>query len=283
MPGYPYSHSSPPAPAGTHINLRQMKEVLKKDLQTPRSRNVFDATKTDLPALANHHTPLSVLAVLGDESARRYPEKEALTRTLVAEYQGGRESLWSSLLLVAYYPVLWRLRSGIRSEAFCACDLDALVTEKFLEVVAEFPLSKIKDRTCMHLRQQTRRMVFRTVKEAEQEHRLIECMDDDDVLNMEPAAWPEPPRMGEPLSDPDDLEVLVTLLFKHAGGAVPRRKLDVVVATLVRGERLRTYVERRHPRASDTERRRTYERLKRERTRTIGVLRGLLADLVVPD
>ena len=91
------------------------------------------------------------------------------------------------------------------------------------------------------------------------------------------------PRMGEPLSDPDDLEVMVALLFKHAGGAVPRRKLDVVVATLVRGERLRTYVDRRHPRASDTERRRTYERLKRERTRTIGVLRGLLADLVVPD
>jgi hypothetical protein len=31
------------------------------------------------------------------------------------------------------------------------------------------------------------------------------------------------------------------------------------------------------------ERRRTYERLKRERTRTLDVLRGLLADLVVPD
>ena len=265
------------------MTLRSLKQALKTSLSTPKSQEAYERAKLRLPTLAHHHTPFSVLAVLGDQSARRYPEKEALTRTLVAEYQGGREPLWSSLLLVAYYPVLWRLRSGIRSEAFCACDLDALVTEKFLEVVAEFPLSKIKDRTCMHLRQQTRRMVFRTVKEAEQEHRLIECMDDDDVLNMEPAAWPEPPRMGEPLSDPDDLEVMVALLFKHAGGAVPRRKLDVVVATLVRGERLRTYVDRRHPRASDTERRRTYERLKRERTRTIGVLRGLLADLVVPD
>jgi len=265
------------------MTLRSLKLSLKTSLSNPNSQKAFDRVKLRQPILAHHQTPLSVLAVLGDQSARRYPEKEALTRVLVVEYQASRESLWSSLLLVAYFPILWRLRSGLRSDALCACDLDALVTEKFLEVVAEFPLSKIKDRTCMHLRQQTRRSVFRTVKEADQEYRLIESMDEEDLLNLEPVAWPELPRKGELPEAPDDLEVLVKVLLKHVGGGVPRRKLDLVIATTIRGENLRSYVSRRHPGAGSTDQRRAYERLKRERSRTINKLRGLLADLVVPD
>jgi len=265
------------------MTLRSLKQSLKTSLSNPNSQEAFDRVKLRQPTLAYHQTPLSVLAVLGDQSPRRYPEKEALTRILVAEYQANREPLWSSLLLVAYYPVLWRLRSGIRSDAFCTCDLDALITEKFLEVVSEFPLSKIKDRICMHLRQQTRRAVFQTIKEAEQEHWLIECMDVEDLLNLEPAAWPEPPREGELPGAPDDLEVLVKVLLKHVGGAVPRCKLDLVIATTIRGENLRSYVSRRHPGAGAADLRRAYERLKRQRSRTINKLRGLLADLIVPD
>ena len=135
----------------------------------------------------------------------------------------------------------------------------------------------------MHLRQQTRRMVFQTVKEAEQEYRLIECMDEEDLLHLEPAAWPEPLQRGEPLSDSDHVEVMVSLLFEYAGGALPRRKLDLVVATTIRGENLRSYVSRRHPGAGAADRQRAYERLKRQRSRTINKLRGLLADLIVPD
>ena len=295
MPGYPYSRFSPPAHAGNHINLRQMKEVLKKELQSRWCRRIFEAAKLHLPALAHHQTPLSVLAVLGDESSRRYPEKEALTRTLVAEYKARRETLWSGMLLVAYYPVLKKLHMSLRSNVLCADELEQLVIEQFLQVVAEFRLDNIRDRTCMRLRQGTRRAVFQAVREMDQEHgivesaaeddlaclecRFIESLGDDDRPGLQTAPWPEAKQKGKPQTDPDELELMVTLLLKRARSIVPRRKLEVVIATFVHGERLRSYVNRRHPRASDTERRRTYERLKRERTRTVDLLRGLLADL----
>jgi hypothetical protein len=281
------------------MSLRSLKQSLKTSVSNPNCQAAFERAKRRQPVLANHETPLSVLAVLGDESPQRYPEKEAVTRILIAEYQAGRQPLWSSLLLVAYYPALSRLRDGLHSEALCTSDLDHLVVEKFLQVVEGLPLPKIKDRTCMRLRQGTRRAVFQAIKEADEEHGLVEAVDDEDLAHLEcrliesldeensprlqTAPWPEAKRKSMPSTAPEDLEVIVTLLFRHAGGAVPRHKLDVLVATTVRGENLRSYVDRRHPRASDTERRRTYERLKRERTRTIGMLRGLLADLVVPD
>ena len=281
------------------MSLGSLKRSLKTSLSNPNSQEAFERAKLHLPVLAHHQTPFSVLAVLGDESSRRYPEKEALTRTLMAEYQRSRETLWSGMLLVAYYPVLKKLHKGLRSNVLCSGELEQLVVEQFLQLVADFPLDKVNDRTCMRLRQGTRRAVFQAVREVDAEHgfvesagdddlaclecRFIESLDDDGLPGLQTAPWPEPNRKGKPDTDPDELEMMVTLLLKRARGTVPRRKLEVVIATYVHGEKLRSYVNRRHPRASDTERRRAYERMKRERTRTLDVLRGLLADLIVPD
>ena len=283
MSGYPFSQCSRPETTDGLNDLRQMKKALKKEVQSARASRVFAAARTHQPALANHETPLSALAVLSDESQERYPEKEALTRALLDEYQLQGEPLWSSLLLVAYYPALSRLRGRLKSDALCPRDLDHLVIEKFLEVAGVFPLSFLRKRTCMHLRQQTARSVFQALKEISEERSLIDSVDDVALARLRPSCWPEPSPKSPIRLHPHDVRLATEQLLKLAGNDIQRGKLRVIIATKLRGEKLRSYVARRHAGASESEMNRAYERLKRERTRTLQRLRRLLDDLVVPD
>ena len=83
------------------MGLQYVRRALKTELRAETSMKLFDEAKKRHPALAGHETPLSVLAVLGDESERRWAEREALTRTLETEEQARPHPLWGALLLAA--------------------------------------------------------------------------------------------------------------------------------------------------------------------------------------
>ena len=64
------------------MGLHQMKCALRAEVRAERNQKRFEEAKKHQLELREHGTLLSVLAVLGDESALRYAEKEALTRKL---------------------------------------------------------------------------------------------------------------------------------------------------------------------------------------------------------
>jgi hypothetical protein len=91
--------------------------------------------------------------------------------------------------------------------------------------------------------------------------------------------WPEPrpiPRRG---LDPVDWSDAVRFLVQHAGHALTDEQLELMIATLVVGERLPEYVRRRNPDLRPDEFRRIYQRIKRRHSRTLALLRETLAPL----
>jgi hypothetical protein len=180
--------------------------------------------------------------------------------------------------------MLVRLRGRIRGSALDTADLDQLVISTFLEVVREFPLDRRQDRTCLHLRQMTQRRVFRVVR---RESALAEMMSLQSVVNVDPAnlpLWPSPRSSHDTKTEPEDVDdsEAVALLTSRAS-SVAQDHVALVLATVVRGEPLRLHVERRFPQQDPAELDRTYQRLKRQRTRTFTRLRPLFADLQAAD
>ena len=272
------------------MGFQRMKCALKHEVRSKKNKKLFEAARKRQPALARHETVMAVLGVLADESPKRYDEKEALTRALVQEHQERPHPFWGSVLLLSYSPMLCRLRGRIYGDAFPSDELDQLVVASFLETADECPLERWRDRVCLRLRQATERRLFSKIREEQKirdSFRLAESDDDleaDQRLEEEgfSSAWPETRRTARLLPDPRETAALVAFLVKHAGDAIEPGQLDLVIATLVRGERLSAYVKRVHPEMSGDEQRRTYQRIKRRHSRTLARLRKLLAHLRCP-
>jgi len=235
----------------------------------------FDEAKPRHRCLARHATVLSVLAAMSDESPAGWVEREALTRALIAEHQATSRSCWASALLVAYYPMLSRLRHRIWGEALDRDDLDQLVMSCFLQVVASFPLAEVTDRTALRLRQRTERRVFKAVRHEQQLQRDRAELDE----AAEPSVAPFDEEQPEPTPETDPEET-VAMLIDLAGPHLPGQNLDLVVATILKRERLRHYVKRVN--GDEQPHERVYQRLKRRRTRAVNRLRDLLESALGP-
>ncbi len=247
--------------------LRTVIERLRRDaLAAPR--RVFDESRARHAALAGHADVASVLAALADDREHTYPERDALTRALLSEHRASGEALWASVLLVAYYPMLSRLRHRLVSDAVPRDELDQVVITAFLAALGELPVDEHADRIAMRLRQRTERQVFAFLrKEREQRHPGIDV---EALEDLDPdAIAPRRARTDEELFD------LALLLERAAEEGIPQSSLEVVAATVLRRELLRSYVDRVAP-DDDLERERMYQRLKRQRTRVLRRLRTML-------
>ena len=94
------------------------------------------------------------------------------------------------MLLLAYYPMLSRLRHRIYGDSISRCDLDQIVITTFLSVVADFPLAEKPDRIAMHLRQRTQRRVFRTLREDQRRQDVVLLADPEELERVETTEWP---------------------------------------------------------------------------------------------
>lgn len=263
------------------MGLRQLRDPLRDEVMSLKHEKTFEEARTREPTLAAHASILSVLAVMNDESERRYAEREALTRALVREQQERPGPFWSAVLLIAYAPMLLRLRGRICGDAFARDDLDQMALEAFLEAVGRFPLTARPTRVAMYLRQDTQRAVFRRLR-AEQQARLRLTVLEEEALAAEEFDLFASGANEQPLDD-DEREELVAMLVARVGERVSAAKLEVIIATHLRGERLRDYVARRHADLADDAREVVYQRLKRERLRTLEKLRPLFGeDLSLP-
>ncbi len=242
---------------------------------------LFQESQRREAALARYASLLAVLAVLADESVHRWAEREALTRALVREQQRAPGPFWSSVLVLAYMPLLQNLRGRICGDALGRDDYDQLVLTTFLEVVQELSLEHRTKRTAMYLRQNTQRAVFRKIRAAWDERRWLDELTDE-VLHVEdepPALEVPRPRLQLRIDDRDEL---IEMLTQCARGVVDESRLQLVIDTYLRGMSLRDVAVRECPHDVD-EQERAYQRLKRERHRTLVKLRPLLSPLEDPE
>jgi hypothetical protein len=248
--------------------LRTTIERLRRDvLSAPR--RIFDEARARHAALAAYADVASVLRALAEDDEHTYPAREALTRALVAEHHASGSSLWASVLLVAYFPMLSRLRYRLVSDAVPRDELDQVVVTAFLSAVSELPEHERIDRIAMRLRQRTERQVFACLRKERGEGSTLL---DDEELAM---ACHEARSENHPDHSDDELFDLSLLLDRAAKEGVAPAGLDVVAATVLKREQLREYVERVGP-SDEAERERTYQRMKRQRSRAMKRLRELL-------
>ena len=247
-------------------SFRVLVERLRVDtLRT--STPVFSAARARRPALDPHPSLASVLGTLADEAEDSYPQREALTRALLEEHRETSASLWASALVLAYYPMLSRLRYRLVGPSMSRDELDQIVVTAFLAAVNDVPLEL--DRLPMRLRQRTERQVFAFLRKEREHLRPAAELDDLAMFGAESLRQRRSARTDEELFE------LSLLLDRAVARGVSPSSLEVVEATVLRRELLRSYVERVGP-DDDVERERTYQRLKRQRSRTLRRLRALL-------
>jgi hypothetical protein len=238
----------------------------------PHHRSTFDRARERVPAFASHPSILSVLAILLDESVERYAERDALTLALVREQQREPSPLWTSALLIAYAPMLLRLRGCLVGNDVPAGDLDMLVVEVFLEVVENLREPHRPGRTAMRLRRALRRALFRALDAERGRFDFVDPFDDD--LELDGLGEFVPSDGGNDL-DEDEWEEMRRILLERAATHISPDRLELVARTSLRGEPLHAYLARTRPELAGESRAAEYERLKRERLRTLKKVRVL--------
>jgi len=273
------------------MGLPDLMPALQREVLADMNERRFDLARGLQPALFRHENVLSVLAAMHDSSELRLPEQEALTRALVAEQQAHPHPFWATVLLAAFHPMLCRLRGRLAGGTVAAEDLDQLVVAAFLEAVAECPVG-YQRHTVLQLRRLTQRRVFAWLARERRQQATFRAVDPQQLqLLLEQQLFEQDldrrgsgvGPLGTEASDGAECTELVAVLAEHLGSEFDAAWLNMVVATLVHGARLRDLAARAFPDLSPAEQERAYARLKRRHTRTIAALRRLLVDLDVDE
>lgn len=255
------------------MKLQEIKRALLKDLHTKEDILLFQRARNRNPALTHYNTPFSVLTVLSDTLDNSYAQKEEITRALIREQQSNPHRFWSSLLITAYLPMLIRLRKRIRGSIFPSDDLDQVVIYSFLEVIRQFPLSKWRNHNCVRLSHQTRRRVFHELRRESNYQNLLDERSPDELNKQELEERHLLECCNSSRRQIQDSDQLEDLLIQKVGDAVEADRLDIIVATKIYRENLRDYVKRCHRSLSTSTGEQNYQRLKRQRTRTLARLK----------
>lgn len=275
-------------PADKLMSMQAVKHALVAGLGDGRHQALFERAKTRQPALRRYASVAALLPVLFDESALRWHAKDTLTRAFLAEEHAAPHPLWNALLVLSAYPILVGLHARIQGDYIERDELAQVIVASFLEVAHTFPLSRQRNRTFMHLRQMTQRRVFRLLRarqhaaEVERSEEPVRLFQRGDVLRLvmeREALWPETKPPAEP--PPVDIEIgvaQVSFLLQHAGHVLDGGNFELMIATLVRGERLRSFVNRIYADVPASERHRLFHRVKRRHARTMAELRDALGE-----
>ena len=271
-------------------------DVLRAELDSHNGGGAFARARVHDCALAHHATPRAVLAVLAEQQADRWPEKETLTRTLVAEAQARNSPMWGGMLIVAYAPMLHRVACKLRARPTEVEDLDSLLIVVFLGVVDGLVLSTTEQRTCSALRFGTWNALERVFRAAARTNEHVVDLaflgnGDNDVPSVENlvstcgARWDSGERLGRrrrrDLGRGDVQEV--ASLIRERASDLGEERLQRFVERTVGGLTTRAYIEKHHPGVSGAEGQLLYERHKRDHTRTRRLLQRRFCDWPPPD
>ncbi len=263
------------------MKLFQIIAALKDEVVSERGIRLFETAKAQHPALADHASVASLIRLLGQDDPSTYSVKEAAIRVILAKHRRGKERFWSSLLIVVFGPMLCRLRGRVLADGYDCDDLDQMVLFAFLLSAKKVRLNDGRGRLCMYLRQVTQRRVFTWLKEEQRRAETVAFIEPVVLSENAPAVWPVPgmikrTRARRLKHDDDEAHALAELLREKAGEVVAPDKLELVIATAIQGESMRGYVRRHHGDLDQEGIKRAYQRIKKQRNRTVAQLRAVL-------
>lgn len=277
------------------MDLRLLASSLRHEVSSRKHQTIFEDARSREPALSRHHTPLE--AVDGDEagdgntkrSPESYAQRDDLVRALMRSHHTQPHPLFTSMLILAYLPMLSRLRRRILGHQFLADDLDQMVVHAFLETIADRNLAEKPDRTSLRLRQATERRVFKQlrIRQRERTYPLPRGFENTDhrpwpeTSPVEPRRTTLAPGDGPHVEDemePHERAAQLALLRDIGSSAFLRNPgdLELLSSTLICGKRLSRLVDERYPELPLLDRRRVYERIKRRHSRALAKLRARL-------
>ncbi len=225
------------------ILIKSLENDLSRNL--PRNHVSFAETRARRPELSPFETVGDIQSALDSSSSLTTNARRSLVAALVEEAQTGTSALWSSVLVLAFAPMMHRLRSHI-GRPFDA-DLDSAVLVAFLSAVRTVRPGPF---TSLALRWATEKAVLNGCR-ADRQLGPMAPFDDETY---------DPKKFRETESSNTFDEVL-RVLEKEGAAEI----LDVLIATRGRDESLRAYVARTcaNPRARGAR----YEHLCRARLR----------------
>jgi hypothetical protein len=229
-------------------------------------------------ALGSYATPGALLAALDVNSALLEEEKDRLVSVLVAEQCERPSPFWASILILAFAPMLFRLRARVHGNRLPSLDLDQIVVTSFLAAISE---TLNADRSAARqLAQRTRRGIFRVVQRAGEESALVDLTTPDALSDLAPTEDPVAViSCGGRRMCVDELEPLLWPLLETLGVHDQDENLRLVLETVVYGDTLPAYVRRHYPDVGECGFRRLHGQLKRRRARTMIRLRQRLCAL----
>lgn len=260
------------------MGLQQLLRALRDDLRLRGHASTYLARRASSVALTAYLDLDAVVVALDDDAPETFAERELLLRALLTEHRRAartppHSSTWAATLIVAFAPMLGALRGRLRGEALPPDELDQLVLEGFLDALERCPLEAAS--LCARLHFDTRRFVIRAlVREQRRQvaQRALEARarQDDCLVLFEWRTRPAP-------LDAEEADELAELLRAVAGDAVAPSRLQVVISTRLHGRPLQELAGAEGGRSA-----RGYARLKRERSRTLELLRPLLLARLSP-
>lgn len=257
------------------MELDTMLESLHREVNSRAARERFARARYRHSALERFADPQAVVDFLHDRRLEAAEARSAVTRAFVHEAQRRKDSLWSSILVVAFRPFLERLRHRMRKvSGALAEDIDSLVLSSFVEVVATLPLESQGRYAVGNLVRGTTKAVVRQLQ-LESACRNRECSWEDhvDELALEEALSAEAEMVLREDEQALDLERLRER-FVELCRDEPEENVALLVATFATGTPLITYVREHFPEADDQELRQQYERFRRRRSRVFRRLRA---------
>lgn len=267
------------------MRLDSVRESLTASLASPTLIAAFARGRSRQEALALFDLPVDVVEFLNTRDLDACARRSAVTAALIAEAQRGAESCWATILLVAYFPGLLRIRGALKPAAYLDHDeVSALILESFMEVVGTLPLDTQGRHAVINLVFSTRKRVMQQLRSDAARLRRERPLrsQEEDLLSSEPYPSAEQLTLvveAERLLQPERFAEWV----RELSGAANEDDVLLVLGTYASGKPLVEWLHERRPNIGPRDLLLEYRRLRQRRARMLTQLRRRLRSAAMSD
>jgi hypothetical protein len=250
------------------MRIPDVHRALVRRSQSSTTLDLFTEARARHAALGAFDSPTLLVSFMRRNEGRCVQERSDLVAALIAEAQRGNTADWLALLVLAFFPGLLRLRERFgHTVGMSRGDFTALAFECFCEAAVALPLATQGRCAVLNLMSATKRRFLRHIQ-SEQLRRSMEFASGAVFFDRLPSADldAEQAHLAEELTASLSCESIADLLAKPG---VCTCDADVALArdTYLSSLPLSKWVCVNNPGLSEAELRRTYERLRKRRTR----------------
>jgi|WetSurMetagenome_2_1015567.scaffolds.fasta_scaffold30422_2 hypothetical protein len=224
----------------------------------------FQRGRAACETISSFETIADLMDALRRRSEKTAAQREQLTRAVIQLFRRTRDRLWSSVLVVLYYPLLCSVRKQLVGGRLGSDDLDQLVLDAFMTALAEPSLDKYQN-VAFGIWQLTRRRIFETLRREHQYEQHIELPCDDALY------WDREPINHATVIENTCVNAVTVSVFLRKASEEGVNEDGLEVVTRFNSEDLRSYC------AGSGATERDYQRLKKRRDRAMRRLREMAA------